>query len=114
MPGARCTRSLACNEESTRASHRRFTGNHPHSRTRWFLTVSFELSPVTGLFCHVIGEITSANLAPASGRQDHTTSPSALAALVFAPLSRPSHPAPTSVTIAKTPPLGTGWRELWM
>ena len=52
------------------------------------LTVSFALSPVTGLFCHrrsadmVLSkpgraDKTSANLTPASGRQDHTTSPSA-------------------------------------
>ena len=41
------------------------------------LTVSFELSLVTGLFCHHRLRIESANLTPASGRQDHTTSPSA-------------------------------------
>jgi hypothetical protein len=52
------------------------------------LTVSFVLSPVTGLVCHrhqrikVLSlpgwaDLTSANLTPASGRQDHTTSPSA-------------------------------------
>ena len=50
------------------------------------LTGSFVLSSVTGLFCHrrlrtcVVSapgraDITSANLTPASGRQDHTTSP---------------------------------------
>src|ERR1700716_3232377 len=50
------------------------------------LTVSFVLSPVTGLVCHrhqrtdVLSapgwaDITSANLTPASGRQEHTTSP---------------------------------------
>jgi hypothetical protein len=50
------------------------------------LTVFFVLSPVTGLFCHrrqrikVLSapgraDLTSANLTPASGRQDHTTSP---------------------------------------
>src|ERR1700681_4726931 len=57
------------------------------------LTVSFELSPVTGLFCHrrptdmVLSkpgwaDATSANLTPASGRQDHTTSPYAATSLV--------------------------------
>jgi hypothetical protein len=40
------------------------------------------LSPVTGLFCHRRLRIISANLTPASGRQDHTTSPSALVSLV--------------------------------
>jgi hypothetical protein len=47
-------------------------------------------------------------LTPASGRQDHTTSPSAPASFVlhaFARLTlpRPPHPAPTFVTIAKRP-----------
>jgi hypothetical protein len=36
------------------------------------LTASFALSPVTGL-ATVIGGIASADLTPASGRQDHTT-----------------------------------------
>jgi hypothetical protein len=35
------------------------------------------LSPVTGFLATVAGGITSANLTPASGRQNHTTSPSA-------------------------------------
>jgi hypothetical protein len=59
------------------------------------LTVSFALSPVTGLFCHrrqrtnVLSapgkaDKTSANLTPASGRQDHTTSPYAATPLVGA------------------------------
>src|ERR1700686_4540924 len=29
MPGAQCTRSLACKVKSTRVSHHRSTGNHP-------------------------------------------------------------------------------------
>jgi hypothetical protein len=63
------------------------------------LTVSFVLSPVTGLFCHrrprtnVVpkpgrADITSANLTPASGRQDHTTSPYAAASFVSSPFDR--------------------------
>src|SRR5713226_5768081 len=62
----------------------------PHAMV---LTVSFALSPVTGLFCHrrqrikVLSapgraDLTSANLTPASGRQDHTTSPYATTSLV--------------------------------
>jgi hypothetical protein len=46
------------------------------------LTVSFALSLVTGLVCHHRLRIQFANLTPASGRQDHTTSPSASGALV--------------------------------
>ena len=57
----------------------RSSGDIPAFPARWF-TAYFELSPVTGLFCHRrFAEMTPQNLAPASGRQDHTTSPSALA-----------------------------------
>src|ERR1700674_2207614 len=74
----------------------RFTGETRHSRTRMVLTVSFALSPVTGLSCHRHPQeaLLLENLTPASGRQDHTTSPSALAPLVSAPPPRPPHPAP--------------------
>jgi hypothetical protein len=41
------------------------------------LTVSFALSLVIGFLVTVAGGIASANLTPASRRQDHTTSPSA-------------------------------------
>src|SRR5712664_2478745 len=74
------------------------------------LTVSFALSPVTGLFCHrhFAGHVPQ-SLAPASGRQDHTTSPSAATSFVRAlfthlTLPRPSHPAP-NVRDDREPPL---------
>src|SRR3982074_1025736 len=35
MPGAGCTRGLACKVESTRVSHHRSTGKTRHSRTEW-------------------------------------------------------------------------------
>jgi hypothetical protein len=106
------------------------------------LTVSFELSPVTGLVCHrrprtdVVpkpgrADITSANLTQASGRQDHTTSPYAATSFVSAPFDRsrilgqtrpasrftpdaaaPTASHPASVTIAIRPCSGTGWREV--
>src|SRR5664280_167446 len=61
------------------------------------LTAYFALSPVIGLVCHRRLRIkvltrpgrarkTSANLTPASRRQDHTTSPSAATSLVSVPL----------------------------
>src|ERR1700688_4579901 len=50
-----------------------------------------------GSFAPVIGGIASANLAPASGRQDHTTSPYATTSFVLAlsrlKLLRPPYPA---------------------
>jgi len=65
------------------------TPEHPAFPHAMVLTVYFVISPVTGLVCHrhrrndappkspVGQEAPSANLTPASGRQDHTTSPSA-------------------------------------
>jgi hypothetical protein len=50
MPGARCTRSPLCKRKHRGRSHR-YTGITRHSRTRMVLTVSFALSPGTGLFC---------------------------------------------------------------
>ena len=52
MPGAQRTRSRACSVENTRVSHHGYAEITRHSRTRMVLTVSFVLSPVTGLFCH--------------------------------------------------------------
>jgi hypothetical protein len=51
-PGARCTRSLVCSVlVAHECSHHRFTGT-PSFPCAMVLTVSFVLSPVTGLFCH--------------------------------------------------------------
>jgi hypothetical protein len=37
MPGARCTRSLACKKvKAYEYRHHRFTGFTRHSRTQWF------------------------------------------------------------------------------
>jgi hypothetical protein len=69
------------------------TPESPDVPARNGFTTYFVLSPVTGLFCHrrlrtdVVpkpgrADITSANLTPASGRQDHTTSPYAATSLV--------------------------------
>jgi len=66
---------------NTRVSHHGHTGNARHSPRDGF-TAYFVLSPVIGLFCHRRLRIESANLTPASRRQDHTTSPSAFAPFV--------------------------------
>ena len=141
MPGARCTRSLVCASCSKKHTSKRVHRNCPAFPHAMVLTVSFGLSPVTGLFCHrhqrtnVLSasgwaDTTSANLTPASGRQDHTTSPyaaivsrphavdrsqifrSALQSRCTQTLPRPPHPAPRFVTIMIRPSGGVGWREL--
>src|ERR1700736_3218427 len=101
-PGARCTRSLVCSVlVAHECSHYRFTGT-PGLPCAMVLTVSFVLSPVTGLCCHRRLRITPRNLTPASGRQDHTTSPSAPAPLVLRRYRIHRIPHPTFVT-TRTP-----------
>ena len=52
MPGARCTRSLACeNKMSTRASHHRYDRKHPAFPAQWFDDL-YVLSLATRLSCH--------------------------------------------------------------
>ena len=107
MPGARCTRSLVCSVlVAHECSHHGRTGITRHSRTRMVLTASFALSPVIGLSCHRHRrKFISANLTPASRRQDHTTSPSAPALFVksaaastaFPPYVRDDRETPLSV-----------------
>ena len=96
MPGAQCTRSLACKIKGTRKrSHHGYTGTTRHSRTRMVLTVSFVLFPEIGLVClrRPAGFLPQ-DLTPASRRQNHTTSPSASGTFVHAPLaSTASRPA---------------------
>ena len=63
---------------------------HPGLPCAMVLTVSFVLSPVTGLCCHRRRRRCAsivASLISASGYQDHTTSPSAFAPFVFRPQS---------------------------
>ena len=51
MPGAHCTRSLACSKK-TRELVTTSTPEHPAFPHAMVLTVSFALSPVIGLSCH--------------------------------------------------------------
>jgi hypothetical protein len=72
------------------------------------LTVSFALSPVTGLVCHRrLAKFISQSLTPASGRQDHTTSPSA--SVLFVRSTSASTASRTNVRDDRETPLsGTG------
>src|SRR5216684_3566312 len=87
-PAASCALGIGRTHTSIRVPR-----NHPTFPHAMVLTVSFELSPVTGLFCHRRSadmflskpgwaDLNSANLTPASGCQDHTTSPYATTSLV--------------------------------
>jgi hypothetical protein len=104
MPGARCTRGLVCKMHKVKHTRAyRFSGGNPAFPARWFY----------GLFRALPGDraflppspprsLLLENLTPASGRQDHTTSPSASSAARLASPKRPPHPAPTFVT-TRTP-----------
>ncbi len=52
MPGARCTRSLVCNDKKAHERSHHGPPESPGIPRAMVLTASFVLSPVTGLFCH--------------------------------------------------------------
>jgi hypothetical protein len=107
--GRRCTRSRACSVVNTRVSHHESTGTSRHSRTQWFYGL-FRALPGDRALLPPSPADTSASLTPASGCQDHTTSPSASVPFVNGTsASTASHPA--SVTIAIRPSSGTRRRE---
>ena len=81
MPGAQCARSRACRVENTRVSHHGHTGNTRHSPRNGFNGLLRAL-PGDRAFLSPSPALLSANLTPASRRQDHTTSPSASALFV--------------------------------
>src|SRR5258707_15225332 len=84
MPGARCTRGLACNMcIRTRTRAYRFSGEHPAFPAQWFYGLLRALPGEAGSFATVTSQINSAKLGASVGRQDHTTSPSASATFVF-------------------------------
>jgi hypothetical protein len=84
------------------------------------LTASFALSPGTGLSCPCHQRDHLADLASASGGQDHATSSSASAPFVRAknsraPPTRPSHPRLTRRDDRDTSLfIEAGWREISM
>ena len=115
-PGARCTRSLACEMvESTRVSHHRFTGT-PGLPCAMVLTVSFALSPVTGLFCHrrkrdakhhrqLDASVGASGPHDFAVRRERHSSGALFARLT---LPRPSHPAANVRDDRETPLYGCG------
>ena len=102
MPGARRTRSLACKmKKAHERSRHRFARTTRHSLRNGFNGLFRALPGDRALLPPSSADV-AANLTPASGCQDHTTSPYASAPFVIgASASTASRPA--SVTIANRP-----------
>jgi hypothetical protein len=102
MPGARRTHCLACKQKKTHAGQHRYAEITPALPAQWLYGLLRALPGVPGLLAPVALSTSGQGLIPASGNQDHTTSPYAPALIVCAP-PRPSHPASRLVTIGPTP-----------
>jgi hypothetical protein len=105
-PAASCAKV-----ESTRVSHHGYTGSPGIPARNGFNGFLRALPGDRALLSPSSADL-SANLTPASRRQDHTTSPSASARPRQKRYLRPSHPVPTSVTIAKRPSDRDGIRRI--
>ena len=110
MPGERCARSLACDKNKAHErSHHGHTGNTRHSPRNGFNGL-YRALPGDRAFLppSPLRSLLLKSLTPASGRQDHTTSPSAgkRIRLVCCRVHRIPHP--TSVTMRNAPPEGGG------
>src|SRR3984893_3571010 len=101
-PGVRCTRSLACNVKSTRVSHHRSAETIRPSLRNGFNGLFRALPGDRALLPPSFADC-STTLTPASGRQDHTTSPSALVSLVLRHYR--VHSPPPRVRDDREPPL---------
>ena len=102
MPGARRTQGLACKGRKHTSEKPQVSRNQPAFPARWFTT--YFVLPGDRALLPPSSVDRSTTLTPASGRQDHTTSPSAWASLVNAPPKRPPHPAPNVRDDRDTPP----------
>jgi hypothetical protein len=105
-PGASAHPRPACRKSSTRQNHR--CGRSSGLPCAMVLQLIRALLGDHRLVATVVSGTEPASLAPASERQDHTTSSSAAMPLVSSTLPRPSHPAANVVTIAKRPSCGAG------
>src|SRR5258708_29222918 len=112
MPGARSTRSLACEvKKAHEHSHHRFAGFTRHSPRNGFTAYS-AISTVTGLSCHrrLANCFTKLDTSVgASGPHDFAVRGSTSFVADIARVHRIPHP--TSVTIAQTPLVRSTGRE---
>src|SRR5881227_2508037 len=70
MPGARCARSLACKIKKHTSIVTTVTPGTPGIPRAMVLTVSFALSPVTGLSCHCRQQVTTCQLDASVGASE--------------------------------------------
>ena len=109
MPGARCARSLACKIKKHTSVVTTGPPEKPGIPARnGFNGFLRALPGDRACLSPSSAELYSANLTPASRRQDHTTSPSASARFVKRAARVHRIPRPTSVTIAKRPSVWAG------
>src|SRR5713101_2676906 len=105
MPDARCTRGLVCKmHKGKRTRAYRFSGGNPTFPAQWFYGLLRAL-PGDRACLTPSPALLIADLTPASGRQNDTTSPYASASFVRLAVARltpprPPHPAPRFVTCA--------------
>src|SRR6478672_5843848 len=108
MPGTQCTRSLVCKKNKHTSVVTTVTPERPAFPAQWFYGLLRAL-PGDHAFLTPSPALLIANLTPALGRQNHTTSPYASAPFVRLALARltpprPPHPVPRFVT-TRDPPL---------
>jgi len=111
MPDARCTRDLVCSvHKEVRTRAYRFSGEHPTFPAQWLYGLLRALLGEPCTFATVAPKKRELlrRLTPASGRQDHTTSPYASVAIVSRNISVHRNPS-LVVTMANAPLNGTGW-----
>src|SRR6266446_2436734 len=96
MPGAQCTRSLACEiDKAHERSHHRYTGVNPAFPAQWFYGLLRALPGDQACLTPSSRE-NLRDLTPASGRQNHTTSPYASASFVRLAIRSPDAAASTA------------------
>src|SRR5579859_8162251 len=103
MPGARCTRGLAC--KIVQQTHTSIQVQRRHSDIPCAMVYGLYVLPgVPGLLATVASRTHHPqNLTPASGGQDHTISLVRIRATSLATPTRHRIPLPTFVTMAKRP-----------
>jgi hypothetical protein len=97
-PAASCAHGVASMHTSIHSESPEITRHSPRNGLRLIPA----LSPVIGFFATVASRVASTDLTPASGCQDHTSSPSALASPVKRAVASTAA-RPASVTFAKRP-----------